>query len=84
MRYFKIKPSVWLNNFKVSLNKLINDEILVGKKVTGIIMSVKIYNKLSNELGYKPTDILGYVIEVIEEEAEGSEEIVMIKGFSIN
>jgi hypothetical protein len=50
-------------------------------------MTIGIYNKLADALGYDPTDLLGYVIEILqqtEEEFEEEGDMVMIKGHPLN
>jgi hypothetical protein len=83
----RVPESLWLRNFTKSTGKLIEQHIAQGYKVQGIIMTMGYYNKLSNALGYDPTDLLGYVIEILEQteadyEAEG--DLLLIKGHVLN
>jgi len=83
----KVPESVWLKNFTRSAGELVEEQTRAGYKVQGFIMTIGIYNKLSDALGYDPTDLLGYVIEILqqsEEEHEEEGDIVLIKGHPIN
>lgn len=79
--------SEWLKNFTRSAGELIAEQTAAGYKIQGFIMTLGIYDKLSNALGYDPTDLLGYVIEILEqteEEHEKEGEMVLIKGQPLN
>jgi hypothetical protein len=79
--------SKWLKNFTRSAGELIAEQTAAGYKIQGFIMTMGIYNKLSDALGYDPTDLLGYVIEILDQtEAEKEEEgdMVLIKGQPLN
>ena len=79
--------SKWLYNFKKSAGELIAEQTAAGYKVQGFIMTIGIYNKLADALGYDPTDLFGYVIEILqqtEEEFEEEGDMVMIKGHPLN
>lgn len=83
----KRPDSQWLRNFTKSAGELIKEQTDAGYKVQGFIMTMGIYNRLSNALGYDPTDLLGYVIEILqqtEEEFEEEGDMVMIKGQPLN
>lgn len=79
--------SEWLKNFTRSAGELIAEQTAAGYKIQGFIMTLGIYDKLSDALGYDPTDLLGYVIEILEqteEEHEKEGEMVLIKGQPLN
>lgn len=83
----KRADSQWLRNFTKSAGELVKQQTEAGYKVQGFIMTMGIYNRLSDALGYDPTDLLGYVIEILqqtEEEHEEEGELVMIKGHPLN
>lgn len=83
----KVPDSKWLKNFTKSAGVLVEEQIAAGYKVQGFIMTIGIYNRLSEALGYDPTDLLGYVIEILqqtEEEYEEEGDMVLIKGQPLN
>jgi hypothetical protein len=83
----KVPESTWLRNFTKSAGELIEEQANAGYKVQGFIMTIGIYDRLSNALGYEPTDLLGYVIEILEQteaEFEKEGEMVFIKGQPLN
>ncbi|NCX93098.1 MAG: hypothetical protein EBX40_00265 [Gammaproteobacteria bacterium] len=83
----RVPESQWLKNFTKSAGELIEEQTAAGYKVQGFIMTMGIYEKLSQALGYDPTDLLGYVIEILEQtedEYEKEGEMVLIKGQPLN
>jgi uncharacterized protein with GYD domain len=83
----KVPESVWLKNFTKSAGELVEEQTNAGYKVQGFLMTIGIYDRLSNALGYDPTDLLGYVIEILhqtEEQYEEEGDMVMIKGHPLN
>ena len=79
------KPdSAWLKNFMRSANSLLADQSEHGYKVQGFLMTESVYDRLSNELGYEPTDVLGYVIEIIDPSEKIEGDVVMLKGQLLN
>lgn len=82
-----VDNSVWLRNFNNALGEMIKEQKDNGYTVRSVLMTEAIYNKLSIKLGYNPTDILGYIIEIIEQNEEQRQEegdIVMISGDPLN
>jgi len=82
-----VPPSVWLKNFTRSAQELLKEQKEKGYTVQGFIFTIGIYDKMSEALGYEPTDFLGYVIEILEqteEEFQKEGEMVLIKGKPIN
>jgi hypothetical protein len=83
----KAPESKWLKNFTRSAGELIEEQTAAGYKIQGFIMTMGIYERLSQALGYDPTDLLGYVIEILEQTEEEYEEegdMVLIKGQPLN
>jgi len=79
------KPeSVWLRNFNKSASDLIREQISWGYKVQGLLVTEGIYNRLTRELGYEPTDIFGYVIEIIDPSEGIKGDVVLLKGHILN
>lgn len=77
------KDSEWLRNFNSSAAELIQEERIGGYIVQGFVLTEGIYEKLADQLGYEPTDILGYLIEIVEQE-DGEEDFIIIKKEPLN
>lgn len=80
----KRPDSVWLRNFNQSASKLIQEQTAWGYKVQGLIVTESVYDRLTRELGYEPTDIFGYVIEIIDPSEGIKGDVVLIKGHILN
>lgn len=80
----KRPDSVWLRNFNKSAGDLIREQSSWGYKVQGLLVTESIYERLSKELGYEPTDILGYVIEIIDPSEGIKGDVVLLKGHILN
>lgn len=82
----RVPPNVWLKNFKVAIQGMIDEELASGHSVTGIIVTEGIAIKLNEAHGYECTDFLGYVLDVLERESDEAEleEMVMLKGHPLN
>jgi|694.fasta_scaffold02549_2 hypothetical protein len=80
----KRPDSAWLRNFQQSASKLIQEQTEYGYKVQGLIVTESVYDRLTVELGYEPTDIFGYVIEIIDPSEGIKGDVVLIKGHILN
>lgn len=79
------KPdSTWLRNFNSSAGKLIREQSSWGYKVQGLLLTESVYERLSQELGYEPTDVLGYVIEIIDPSENIKGDVVLLKTQILN
>lgn len=63
----KPDPQVWLYNFTCSVSQLILEEIDAGYSVKAVVISRSIFEKMTEITGYEPTQICGYVIELLPE-----------------
>lgn len=84
MSAVKRPDSAWLRNFNQSAAKLIQEQSAWGYKVQGLLVTESIYERLTKELGYEPTDILGYVIEIIDPAERIKGDVVLLKGHILN
>lgn len=80
----KRPDSVWLRNFNKSAAELIREQSAWGYKVQGLLLTESVYERLSKELGYEPTDVLGYVIEIIDPSENIKGDVVLLKGQILN
>ena len=77
----------WIKNFNATASKLVREQLKLGFHIQGIVMTENLYFQLSDCLGYPPRDLLGYVIEVLqqsEEEAEQEGDMLYLKGHLLN
>lgn len=82
-----VKPSVWLNNFHKLVSSMIQKNKKDGYSVKAVMMTIGIYEKYIEKIGYEVDEILGYNIEIAEQtedqfEVEG--EMVFIRGDALN
>lgn len=87
MRSEIVPASEWLKNFTKTASDLVKDNQAQGYQVKGFIMTFGIFDKLTEALGYEPTDFLGYVIELLEQTEDqfrDEGDFVLIKGDALN
>lgn len=67
----------WFNNFRESMSELIIEAKKQKRMIQGIAVSQSIYDKMSEALGHRPNQLLGYRLEVAEfEEEEALKELM--------
>ena len=70
-----VEPSVWYKNFSNAAQELIEEQRNEGYLVQGFIVTEGLYQKLTDALGYEPDNLLGYKLEILEQnESELAEE----------
>lgn len=63
-----VDPQVWYYNFKKGVSALLKEEIAAGYTVKAIVVSYKIAKKIEDAIGYEPNNILGYKLEILDEQ----------------
>lgn len=79
--------SQWLKNFTASVSSLIEEQKSEGYQIKAIILTEGLHKKLCEAHGYEVSDMLGYVINILEQnEEELAEEgqMVLISGDPLN
>lgn len=66
----KADPKEWFNNFRDSMCDLIQEAKKQKRMIQGIAVSQSIYDRMSEALGHRPNQLLGYRLEVAEFEEE--------------
>lgn len=66
----KKSPKEWFNNFRDSMSDLIVEAKKQKRMIQGIAVSQGIYDRMSEALGHRPNQLLGYKLEVAEFEEE--------------
>lgn len=70
-------PKEWFNNFRESMADLIDEAKKQKRMIQGIAVSQSIYDRMSEALGHRPNQLLGYRLEVAEfEEEETLKELI--------
>lgn len=87
MKRETVTPSKWLNNFQKLVASMIKENKQAGYTVKAVLMTIGIYEKYIEKVGYETDEILGYKIEIAEqteEEFEREGEMVFIRGDALN
>ncbi len=75
----KVDPQVWYNNFKKCVEELVNERKSLGYRVTRIIVTESVYNKINKGAGFEVDNILGYLLFIShKDDLKGDQ--VMIDG----
>lgn len=77
-----VPPDVWFKNFQTGVGILIDEELAKGNTITKIALSRTLHDKCCAIAGYEVTDILGYVVEIVDTGYEDDE--IMIIGSMLN
>ncbi len=87
MKRETVTPSKWLNNFQKLVASMIKENKQAGYTIKAVLMTIGIYEKYIEKMGYETDEILGYKIEIAEqteEEFELEGEMVFIRGDALN
>lgn len=82
-----VTTSKWLKNFKKSVSDLIKENGNSKRTCKCLVLTDGLYQILSDNLGYQPTDFMGYKLEITdrtEEEIEMNTEYMYIDGDNLN
>jgi hypothetical protein len=60
----------WYKNFVQSISEIIEEAIKNKRRIQGIAISQDLMDKMSEALGHRPNNILGYKLEVQDFEEE--------------
>lgn len=63
-------PQEWYSNFVHSMSDIIEEAIKNKRQIRGVAISQDLYDKMTEALGHRPNNILGYKLEVQEFEEE--------------
>lgn len=61
----KVDSLVWVRNFTLGVSEMIQEYTRAGYKIKAVQVSPNIYNILEEHYQSRPTDILGYRIEIL-------------------
>ncbi len=76
----KVDPQVWYFNFKKAVAELIKERKQLGYRVTRVIVTEPIYNKMCDATESEPDNILGYMICIGDLSDDPNADQVIIDG----
>lgn len=76
----KVDPQLWYFNFKTAVAELIKERKMMGYRVTRVIVTDSVYNKMCKATESEPDNILGYMVCIGELSDDPNQDQVIIDG----